>query len=54
MTELQCSLLAKRKIIPAHGGWRLSNVQNMLNFTTFIKVYREKSHVEASFFHRIL
>ena len=24
--------------------------KNMLNFTTFIKVYQEKSHVEASVF----
>jgi len=27
MAELQCSVLAKRKVIPAHGGWRLHNVQ---------------------------
>jgi len=28
--------------------------KNTLNFTTFIKVYQDKSRVEASFFHSTL
>jgi len=27
MAELQCSVLAKREAIPAHGGWCLRNLQ---------------------------
>jgi len=27
VAELQCSVLAKRKTIPTHGGWRLRDVK---------------------------
>jgi len=47
----ECSILVKRKTIPAHGGLRLRSVQKHIEIQN---VYQEKSHVEASCFHRIL
>jgi len=51
MSELQCSVLVKWKTIPAHGGLRLRNVKIHAELHN---IYQEKSHVEASCFHRIL
>jgi len=51
VTELQCSVLVKRKTIPAHGGLCLHSVQKHVELHN---IYQEKLHVEASCFHRIL
>ena len=51
MAELQCSVLVKRKAIPAQGGLRLHSVKKHV---ALHNIYQEKSHVEASCFHRIL
>jgi len=51
VAELQCSVLVKRKTIPAHGGLRLRKVQKHAELHNNSQ---EKSHVEASSFHRIL
>ena len=51
MAELQCSVLVKRKTIPAHGGLRLRSVQKHVELHN---ISQEKSHVEASCFRRIL
>jgi len=51
VTELQCSVLVKRKTIPAHGGLRLPSVQKHVELHN---IYQEKLHAEASCFHRIL
>jgi len=51
VTELQCSILVKRKTILAHGGLRLRSVQKHVEINN---IYQEKLHVEASCFHRIL
>jgi len=48
--ELQCSILVKRKTIPAHGGLHLRNVRKRVA----LHIYQEKSQVEANCFHRIL
>ena len=50
MPELQCSILVKRKTIPAHGGLHLRNVRKRVA----LHIYQEKSQVEANCFHRIL
>jgi len=45
--ELQCSILVKRKTIPAHGGLRLRSVQKHVELHN---IYQEKLHVEALLF----
>jgi len=50
VAELQCSVLVKRKTIPAHAGLCLWHVKKHVELHN---IYQEKSHVEASF-HRIL
>jgi len=49
--ELQCSVLVKRKAIPAHGGLRFRGVQKHVELHN---ISQEKSHVAASCFRRIL
>jgi len=51
VAELQCSVLVKRKTIPAQGGLHLRSVEKHVEPHN---IYQEKSHVEASCFHRIL
>jgi len=51
VAEWQCGVLVKRKTIPAHGGLRLRSAKK---HTELHNIYQEKSHVEASCFHRIL
>jgi len=47
VAELQCSVLVKRKTIPAHGGLRLRNVQKHVKLHN---IYQEKSHIELVVF----
>jgi len=47
VAELQCSVLVKRKTIPAHGGLRLRNVQKHVELHN---IYQEKSHTELVVF----
>jgi len=42
VAELQCSVLVKRKTIPAHGGMRLCNVQKHAELHN---IYQDKSHI---------
>jgi len=51
VAELQCSVLVKRKKIPARDGLRLRSVQKHLELHN---ISQEKSHVEAICFRRIL
>jgi len=46
VAELQCSVLVKRKTIPAHGGWRLRNGQKHVELHN---IYQEKLHIELLF-----
>jgi len=47
VTELRCSVLVKRKTIPAHGGLCLRNVQKHVELHY---IYQEKPHMELVVF----
>jgi len=47
VAELQCSVLVKRKTIPAHGGLCLRNVQKHVELHN---IYQKKSHMELVVF----
>ena len=47
MAELQCSVLVKRKTIPARGGLRLRSVQKHVELHN---ICQDKSHIELVVF----
>jgi len=54
VAELHRSVSAKKKQFLNMAGGVCTMFKNLVNFTTFIKVYQNKSRVEVSFFHRTL